>query len=265
MRSLEKLLRFPTARERFQAVCVGTDTVDCRRFDHWSWSLKSLRWEAIFDFSHHLLRIRPYLVQYWHKEKYMLGDHAKNKRITPEKDRAAPENIDSEYGMPSCEHLDNIIRSSSFWQAVGIVENISYESEYVGRWAESCPCCGGDSEWVQRKRAAIQGLLPEGRRRRRKRNGPEKKDVCCFKGCRSSELASGEWRSRLRDLMILNRPAITHQIIKTDPERQSAYLHDWVAARSKLWSLLNLKLAYWEQLPWRLCSSSFIVCSLQLL
>lgn len=47
--------------------------------------------------------------------------------------------------------------------------------------------------------------------------------------------------------------------MKADPADQSAYLHDWVTARGRLWTLVSLKLAYWSQLPWKLCALEELV------
>ena len=68
------------------------------------------------------------------------------------------------------------------------------------------------------------------------------------------ELASADALYRLKALMNRNKGSLTNAIVKADPADQSAYLHDWVTARGRLWTLISLKLAYWSQLPWKLCA-----------
>ena len=132
MRALEKLLRYTTARERFQSVCV-TNAEHSKCFDHWSLSLKSLRWEAIFEFAHGLRPLQELLKKYWDGSKYAAGlSGTKYKRF------AYYANDDDDSFGPSMTQLDSVIHNESFWSAISIVEQISYESEFVGRWAEGC-------------------------------------------------------------------------------------------------------------------------------
>lgn len=51
MRALEKLLRGPLMRERFQATCFQEQDPDRKLFDTWSVSLKSLRWRCVTEFT----------------------------------------------------------------------------------------------------------------------------------------------------------------------------------------------------------------------
>ena len=132
MRALEKLLRITTARERFQAVCVS-NAEHSKCFDRWSLSLKSLRWEAIFEFAHALLPLQEILKTYWNGSKYAAGvSGSKYKRF------AYNSNDDDDCFGPSMTQLDSVIHSESFWSGISIVEQIAYESEFVGRWAEGC-------------------------------------------------------------------------------------------------------------------------------
>ena len=57
---MEKLLKRTTNRERFQAVCITPQNlVECAQLDNWSFSLTLLRWEAIYDFTHALIPLKP--------------------------------------------------------------------------------------------------------------------------------------------------------------------------------------------------------------
>ena len=90
---------------------------------------------------------------------------------------------------------------------------------------------------------------------RRRRHTKRLKYSCAYKGRRGVDLAAGTWAVRLKHLLKMGKARITHQIIQAKPEDQAAYLNDWVAARGKLWSIINMKLNYWKQLAWRLCTS----------
>lgn len=60
-------------RERFQATCLGSDPEQQAAFATWSFSLKSLRWEAIEEFSTELLKLEGPLRHFWNKNKFMGG------------------------------------------------------------------------------------------------------------------------------------------------------------------------------------------------
>lgn len=178
-------------------------------------------------------------MKYWDKRKYLNGiPGTVHKRWKPDSD-----NNDNEFG-PSIDHLDTIIRSASFWSAVQIVECLSFEAEFVGRWAEGCQCCGiGHGNGKTQKAGKHSGKTNQ-------------KHDCPFRGCRSAELASADWVSKLKSLMQENKVVFTTQLITCRKDDQGPFLHDWITARGRLWTVLTFKLAYWHSLPWKLCALS---------
>lgn len=195
LRAIEKLLRYPTARERFQTICIGLENKDdCDKLDRWSFSLASLRWEAIYDFCHHLLPLQCILRKYWDRKKYVTGmTGTKFQRLQ------VSASASTDHYSASPDALEASIKSDSFWSAVSIVENISYESEFCGRWAEGCHC-HGDLEWRWR-------LLQTDQHQRRKKRRIQFR--CPLKGCRAMELASADALYRLKALMNRNKGALT--------------------------------------------------------
>ena len=252
LRTIEKLLRQTTARERFQALCIGLENnIDCDRLNKWSYSLTSLRWEAIYDFCHALLPLQHILRKYWNRSKYIAGmSGTKYQRLK------LPNNSEGEQYGASPDGLESVISSDSFWAATAIVEHISYEAEFIGRWAEGCHCHGDVGfEW-HTAQAASRG---QEQNRRRNCNLRKKKFICPYKGCRAPELASADALVRLKSLMMQNRGLLTHAITRANSADQSAFLHDWVKARGRLWTLISFKLGYWFQLPWRLCCFAHVL------
>ena len=234
LRAVEKLLRPPTMRERFLAVCVRGHE-DAHLLQTWSRTLRSLRWEAIVDFTKDLLAAEPLIRQTWSLQTFLGGDqnHKKWK-------------ANSDFG-PSVESIDAALTSAAWWTGVSIVHDVAFEAEYIGRWAEGCPCgCSSDSGQL-----AIVGGGSSGRRRRQKQQSQAQ--ACPFRGCRAGQLAAGDWIGPLKNVMAASRSRVT-QFLVMSRDNRSEYFSDWTRARGKLWTGLQVKLSYWAQLPWRLCS-----------
>ena len=205
-------------RERFIACCAGSRE-DVALLGTWSSTLKSLRWEAIENFTTDLLRVEALLRQAWNLEKFMAGNGQRHKRFSA---------TTTDYG-PNLDAINKTIQDERFWSGVAFVHDLAYEAEYIGKWAESCSCC---SSAVERRA-----------------------NTCPYRGCRAPELASGEWRRKLQHLLMRSRARMSAYLVQSPNSRQADF-EGWAAARSKLWSGLHIKLAYWRQLPWRLCALS---------
>lgn len=243
LRALEKLLRPPTMRERFQACCIGVDNPASNKLSKWSCSLRSLRWESITNFTEELLHVEHELRMYWNKHKFANGlDDAKHKRW---KDTTS-----GEFGI-NVSFIDETIQSTTFWNSVCMVHDIAFEAEFIGKWAEGCSCCedklisGTSGHKRQRTKwfsKSIQSsLLP-----------------CPYKGCRAVQLAAGDWLPRLQSVMSESRSRLTDIVVRSPSTDQPAFVEDWIAARSKLWSTLQIKLAYFNQLPLKICALGWL-------
>ena len=228
---MERLLRAPTMRERFLAVCVK-DHADAHLLQNWSRTLKSLRWEAIVDFTRDLLAAEPMMRQTWCQKKFMGGDQAYRQWKA----------TSSDFG-PGIDAINAALTAPSFWTGVAIVHDVAFEAEYIGRWSEGCPCgCTDDNSQL-----AIAASAKAGHTRRRRQHVS-----CPFRGCRAAQLAAGEWIPKLKKVMNESRSRVTQFLVMSRDDRPE-FLADWTKARGKLWTGLQVKLAYWSQLPWRLC------------
>ena len=218
LRCLEKLLRRPTYRERLLAVCIGVSHPDAALFRKWSLSLNSLRWEAIYDFTQSLLLLEAPLRECWSKAAFLSG-------VAEEVRHVSFEDSDT---ISTC---DRAIRDPDFWLAVGMLHALSFEAEYVGRWAEGCECHEGHH---------IPSASP-----------------CPFKGCRAVEFAAGEWKSKIRSASMRAEQAVSRVGFMMTSCNASTFVADCSLARAKLWSLLETKLHYFQELPWKLCASDW--------
>ena len=227
MRALEKLLKAPLMRERFQCCCFDKADAAAKVFDNWSLSLVSLRWESVTAFSEGLLQVEFLLRKHWDTKKFL--DGARDP-ASASGSRFQPRSLDKSEYSANVLGIQQAIVSKSFWAGVAIVHDISYQAEYVGRWAESCPCCQAESK-----------------------SKPKPKQACPFEGCRASELATGTWQSALDKVMSASRSRLTEVLLQGSSADRFSYMSDWHTARGKLWSQLRVKLAHWNQLPWRLC------------
>lgn len=225
-------------RERFQATCVGVDSPDNKLFDTWSLSLKSLRWEAIEEFTRELLLLEVPLRSYWSKDKFLKG-------MSGTRHRASKESSSDFVGMSvSVQAIDQYIQDSSFWASVAVVQDVSFAAEFVGRWAEGCSCC--EDELVTGRTAK--------RRRTKWLNHVNETTPCPFRGCRATEIAAGDWLPKLQSILADKQRTLSDSVSKAvGPDRQ-LLLNDWIRSRSKLWGQLRVKLAYFNQLPWKLCA-----------
>ena len=235
---MEKLLKSPMMRERFQATCIGVDAKDTALFKTWSLSLKSLRWEAIEEFSRELLSLEVPLRSYWRKDKFIRGiSGTKYKQL---QERSSQDSF--EHVGVAVEAIDKAVNSETFWAGVAITQDVSFSAEFVGRWAEGCSCCEEDlltNHATKRRRTKWVAHVNE-------------TTPCPYRGCRAVEISAGDWMGKLQRTLSDGQSRLTDAISKADPSDRQELLNDWVKSRSKLWGRLRIKLAYFSQLPWKL-------------
>ena len=244
LRSMERLLKSPTMRERYLATCVGEDAEDGDQLRTWSHSLTSLRWEALVSFCTSLLAAEPLLRRTWRRQKFM-GGTVRHKRW---RENAA--NSEHGHAGPTLETIDKTIADPSFWSGVSILADVAFEAEFVGRWCEGCPCGCTDPD----SRSSISSsdvLAVQGTRRPRKPR-QTRSPACPYKGCRAAELAAGTWSRELRRVMSAGRGRVNEVLVMSRASDRADFFDDWTKARSKLWAGISVKLAYFQQLPWRL-------------
>eukprot|EP00439_Symbiodinium_sp_Y106_P020067 s5823_g2.t1 len=88
-----------------------------------------------------------------------------------------------------------VIRSSSFWGLVKVTADLGYLAEFPGRWSEGCKCC------------SAHRLVYATSSRRERLSLPAPPD-CIYRGCRSAELASGEFWETMENVARMIEPRL---------------------------------------------------------
>ena len=233
LHALERLLRTRTMRELFIYSCLGVDHPCAKEFDKWSYSLVSLRWEAIEEFTRNLLEREQLIRQHWDKKRFMGGMAPKQKQLHSTTDL----NV-------TIDAIDLAVRNPTFWSCARLINDLSFSAEFVGRWCEGCPCCSELQTGSCRKRQRTKWLINVHTSASMK---------CPYKGCRAVDMAAGDWQSKLQLVLADEESRLNQSIACSEDSQQSIYLSQWTKARSTLWSQIRMKLSFFQQLPWRLC------------
>ena len=138
-----------------------------------------------------------------------------------------PQSNQDEYFGDGVE-VDKVLKSRFFWTMMGIVGEVGFLGEYVGRWAEGCVC--------------HSNLLQNGIR-----------VDCQLKGCRAPELASGSAIRHLEQVFTRSRYKFISATASLTATARRDLLADWDFARSKIVSEIAIKLGHWQLLPHVLC------------
>ena len=214
-------------RERFQQTCC--DPAFVNHFSEWSHSLKSLRCEAIEVFTKELLKLEFLLKRFWSKHKFLSGMNFSESDIRARVDA-----------------IDKALTSDSWWAAVALTHDLCFSCEVLGRWAEGCDCC---------EEVLVAGTGVK-RRRTKWLSNSQQHLPCPYRGCRAVQMASGDWITKLESVMSEGQSRLSEYVVKGDHANIPLYLDEWVRARSKFWGQVRIKMAHFDQLPWKLCSSA---------
>lgn len=215
LRGLEKLLSRVQYRERLAAVCMPENDPQTSLVQGFSSKLGGLRWEVVVEFCIELLDIEEHLRKHWDIGAFLQGASGHGRWT-----------ICADFA-----DADKAIRSDLFWGRVGVVAQIAFESEFIGRWASGCECHDKSHEDnIHREKKRWSRL-------------PDSQIVCPRKGCRAPELACGQGlQSQLR---VMSQQVGTIQShfarVGNGSSAQDALLADWSTARSRLfgcWVLL---------------------------
>lgn len=228
LHNMEKLLSRIQYKERLVAVCIPEHDVLARSsVSSFQAKLGGLRWEVVVDFCLQLLEVKDHMRKYWSMPKFLQGA--------------------SGYGQwclnADFEAANSAILSEIFWERVGVVAQIAFESEFIGRWASGCPC---------------HDVTHKSKYEDQNRKATSTADFACSrKGCRAPELASGQGLQTQLRLMSQQQVVFhSHASAMGLSSTATNELHtDWIRARSRLFGQLLAKLDYWGQVPWVLCRS----------
>ena len=129
---------------------------------------------------------------------------------------------------------------------------------FMSAWGSGCRChewlSGLDNKHAESVSATLRSSsLPADS------DGP--KHTCLLAGKRAPELADGTWRACLQNLVERMRPEVLLAAAKLPKEELESVLNDFEHGVSYIQMVLDIKLAHWTELPWRLCALATDVVS----
>jgi hypothetical protein len=130
------------------------------------------------------------------------------------------------------------ITSDFFWAYLAMLLEVSGLAEFLSSWAEGCPCRGPF--------------------------GTPCVPPCAFKGCRAGELAAGFHKQLMAARANEGHQKLVLFCTQLRPEQASELVADWAVARSRMELEVELKLAFYDGLPWKLfglsmCANIFVM------
>lgn len=214
LKGIEKLLSRVQYRERLCAVCMPEGHPETSVVEAFNAKLGGLRWEVVVEFCLQLLDIQDHLRRHWDLDLFLRGA-AGHGRWTLAADFT---------------EADSAIRSSVFWGRVGVISQITFGCEFIGRWAGGCPC----HEPMTTFHDVSKPNRPLGAK--------DSDFKCVRKGCRAAELACGQGLQTQLRLMSQQCGLIQCHFsrIVDDRTAQDELHADWATARSRLFGALLL-------------------------
>ena len=220
LRALETLLGPTPMREKivslfFTDPATDTDIRTATLLKSWSSGLASLRWHEVVNFCRELMRIRPGLRTRWNLQRFVKSMPKEMKVV---EGRGAQ-------GAATYKEADAAIMSDFFWCYCEVVLEISKVSDTLSHWAEMCWFHGHKCEAIS----------------------------CPYKGCRGSELAAGAHKFLLEDAKRHTNTVVFG--IASAPlgrSQKDVLISDWHCAQARLQLEMEIKMSFWDQLPWKL-------------
>ena len=138
------------------------------------------------------------------------------------------------------QKVDDLLNSEFDWVSIEIIGRLAFESEWIGRWAEACPC-------RRTTRTTVRAITYNGSSRRicsSVSGNLHETDVCyrggdCpLKGCRAPELAQGVAVNLQSELMREHSYDFAEQLASLPDNQRAELLAFWSTTRSRLWRCL---------------------------
>ena len=143
--------------------------------------------------------------------------------------------------------VESTVKSSLWWAFALMIHMLHRLLTRFQQWCESCPCHWSpdifDEEqlrtWSTRCRElGISNV-----------EGPSV--PCPLGGLRAAELAAGEWRSVFHELSTVCLQEILAECEFVDMQDVGKVTQDWERGQETIFGQLEVKLHFWECLPWR--------------
>ena len=176
--------------------------------------------------------IQGILRQSWAKQAFCYGTADMNERREETEYSATPEVI------------DEAPRSPLFWAYCVAMDTVGEIFERLASWGESCACRWQDAPLDGASRWKRRSVLME----------DMKQHTCPMRTLRAPECAAGEHFHILNRLMTLGNSALLlHPSVSVlSAAGRTVVLSDFAHARQHTSMFLEVRLSFWEQLPWSL-------------
>ncbi len=234
------------SRERFVATCLDSaEAVIWKpRFATFNQTVLSWRFMSLVEFCDAMLRLETPLRMFWRRAKFQMGAAAAEEE--EERGREAAAAAAAEAERLDVSRLDEAITSPFFWAFAKLICFVTGVLEDLKAFVVSCTChsAGGADEEGQ----SGLGLFRKQRAASKTLGRP-----CPFKGRNAAGLAAGVHVEILQRSVQLYHVFLLESTIGCTERDREALLHDWHAASQQLKFVLELKFAFFANLPYILC------------
>lgn len=180
----------------------------------WKASLKSLRWHECINFVRELSPVKDGL-----RRKFDLLRFTQNLR----QDTSITEGHGFQ-GQKTITAAASALRSNYFWSYSALMLLVAETADILSRWSEGC--------FLHHDKCSVTS--------------------CVYKGCRAAEMAAGFHKfllKRFQHQSNLHVLGLMHDLNDDDRRRLA---DDWHTAQSRLQLEMDVKLNYWDRLPYKL-------------
>ena len=239
LQALVTLLHYKHNREAFIERCVNDPVVKGHR------TLRSgvgttadWRWNTVDPIVKKLLLMQP-ILQANFKASKMTGIKSDSEGEVEGEKR-------EKVGKLNPTKVESTIKSSLWWAFALMIHTLHKLLTRFQEWCESCPCHWSPNMFDEEnlrtwtKRCRMLGIYNV--------EGPNV--PCPLGGLRAAELAAGEWRSLFHELADVCLQEILASAAFVDMQDMFKVTQDWERGKTTIFGQLELKLRYWESLPW---------------
>ena len=228
-----RLIRRNWSRRRLLSQCFSADPFRLFRklIESFDGEVYEGRWGTVMHAIGEVLKIEQPLREAWDKEAFLMGGQVKE----------GHGDGDGEGEGCKIDIVDFAIGSELFWSYLKMADHLAEIILKLMMWAEGCPC-----------HTRVSPFFEGPTRHQRPWQEHRRQEHCAMEGRRASEMAAGDFNAFVRQLLdIVNGTlAISAWILILGPADRNKVMNDWAALRLHIRFTLDIKLAFWRQLPW---------------
>ena len=244
LRPISALLHFKWSRDRFVSTCIrgGAFARFEFLFKRGVPKLLDWRWSVIVDTLEVLLSVHHVFVQAFDAAKFGYRTEDDVADAQRREDHAETRN---EIDVKS---IETTCRNRFFWVFAKMLFHLHVCAKEFSNWSETCPCHGGLHAMDDEEKKTFECLL-----RDLDLMGKDGLSFQCpLQGMRAPELAIGKWKEVFTRIYGLREGQLLEECVGLTPVERDRILHNFAAAKNKVFSELLLKLHHWDHLPWKL-------------